>query len=226
MSSVRSKPDLLFVNLIHRSLRVDAERLGRTVAALDQDDRSSRLPGIRTFFDRYREQLVLHQTHEDTLFFPDLAARVGADGMHLSELADQHERLDADLQIVGDGLTALADPDGEFDANRVKASSAVSVMADHLAAHLALEEEAALPRFEAEVPIADYKRLEIKARQATPHRQAQFMIPWLISHATPDQRNALFRSAPPLRLMYRLNRRRYRRIDQVLVPAAELFKGK
>jgi hypothetical protein len=45
------------------------------------------------------------------------------------------------------------------------------------------------------------------------------MIPWIVEHASPDQRKALFRSAPPLRIVYLLNRRRYRRLDKVLLPA-------
>jgi len=98
--------------------------------------------------------------------------------MHLSELAAQHEALDAALLTAGDRLAALADP------------------------------------------AADYKKLEARARKATPRSQAQFLIPWIIAHATPDQRNALFRSAPPLRLAYRLNHRRYRRLDQALARTA------
>lgn len=48
----------------------------------------------------------MHHRHEDELFFPALAARVGADKMHLGELASQHDALDAALQAVSDGLAA------------------------------------------------------------------------------------------------------------------------
>ena len=48
------------------------------------------------------------------------------------------------------------------------------------------------------------------------------MIPWLIAHATPGQQKALFRSAPPLRIFYWLNRRRYRHFDQAFTHAAML----
>ena len=224
MSGDRSKPDLLLVNLIHQSLRVDAMRLSATVAALDQHDRSSLIAGVREFFERYREQLVVHHTHEDTLFFPALAARVGADRMHLSELADQHEQLDDTLQVLGKRLSVLADGEGDFDAERVRACKFASELVDQLGAHLTLEEETALPLFESEMSVADYKRLEARARKATSRRQAQFMIPWLIAHATPEQQTGLFRSAPPMRLVNRLSRSRYRRVDRALVPAAELSR--
>ena len=46
------------------------------------------------------------------------------------------------------------------------------------------------------------------------------MIPWLVTHANQDQRAALFRSVPPLRLFYWINLRYYRRFDQALAPAA------
>ncbi len=61
-------------------------------------------------------------------------------------------------------------------------------MAGLLTAHLTLEEQTALPLFESDMPAADYKKLEARARKATPRPQAQFLVPWVIAHATPDQR--------------------------------------
>jgi hypothetical protein len=46
------------------------------------------------------------------------------------------------------------------------------------------------------------------------------LIPWVIVHASAGQRAALLRSAPPLRLFYRLNLRYYRSFDQALAGAA------
>jgi hypothetical protein len=221
VSGDRSKPDLTFVNLIHQSLRDDAARLAATVTALDHSDRPGRLPGIRAFFDQYRGQLVMHHTHEDELFFPALEARVGAGRMHLSELDSQHEALDTAVHAVSDRLAILADPAGDFVADRAEAAGALSAMADLLDAHLTLEEGTALPLVESEMPAAEYKGLETRARKATPRPRAQFMIPWVIAHATADQQKALFRSAPPLRLFNWLNRRRYRHLEQVLTRAAE-----
>jgi hypothetical protein len=51
------------------------------------------------------------------------------------------------------------------------------------------------------MPVAEYKKLESKARNATPRGQAGFLIPWIVEHASPDQRKSLFRSAPPLRIV-------------------------
>jgi hypothetical protein len=75
-----------------------------------------------------------------------------------------------------------------------------------------------LPLVESEIPVADYKGLENQARHATPRAQAQFLIPWIVAHATPIQRKALFRSAPPLRLVNLVTRRRYRRLDLACTP--------
>jgi hypothetical protein len=216
MSGGQAKPDLTFVNLIHQSLRIDAARMAATITALGPSHRAARLPGIQAFFAQYREQLVMHHKHEDELFFPALTARVGAGRMHLSELAGQHEALDAAVQAVGDGLARLADPASDFATDHAQAASALSTMAELLAAHLALEEQTALPLFESGMPAADYKKLEAKARKATPRARAQFLVPWAIAHATPDQREALLRSAPLLRLAYRLNLRHYRRLDQAI----------
>jgi iron-sulfur cluster repair protein YtfE (RIC family) len=150
MSRAWPKPDLTFVTLIHQSLRADAARLAATNAELGPSDRQGRLPGVRAFFGQYREQLSLHHSHEDELFFPALAARVGASTMHLSELAAQHEALDAALLAAGDRLAALADPASDFETDRAKAASALSAMARILDAHLTREEQTALPLFESE----------------------------------------------------------------------------
>jgi iron-sulfur cluster repair protein YtfE (RIC family) len=220
VSPDRTKPDLIFVNLTHQALSVDGARLVATVTALEPGDRESRLPGVREFYDHYREQLVAHHTHEDTLFYPALAARVGDDRMHRDELVAQHHQLDGVLEAVGEGLADLADLDGDFSANRTRVAGDLSTMAEELNAHLDFEERTALPLFVSDMPVAEYKKLESKARKATPRGQAGFLIPWIVAHASPDQRKALFRSAPPLRIVNRLNRRRYRDLDEALLPAA------
>jgi Hemerythrin HHE cation binding domain len=179
--------------------------------------------GIRAFFDHYCDQLVIHHDHEDKLFFPALAARAGADRMHLNELDDQHQALDTAIRAARDKLAELADPAGDFATKHASAIHAMSAMTQLLGAHLALEEETALPLLETQMPAADYKNLEARARKATPRPQAQFLVPWVIAHASPDQRRALYRSAPPLRLIYWLNRRRYRRLHQALAPAGEIL---
>lgn len=212
-TSPRSRPDLTFVTVIHQALRTDAARLAAAVGAAD---RPGRVAGIGAFYARYCEQLALHHRHEDELFFPVLAARAGADAMHLDELTAQHDALDGALAAVSDRLAAMADPAGDFAADRAAAASALAAMTGLLAAHLTLEEQHALPLFESQIAAAEYKQLEARARRATPRDQARFLIPWIITHASPDQRAALFRSAPPLRLLYRLNLRYYRRLDDAL----------
>jgi hypothetical protein len=82
-------------------------------------------------------------------------------------------------------------------------------------------QDSVLPLVEMQMAAGDYKKLEARARKATPRPQAQFLVPWVIAHASPDQRRALYRSAPPLRLIHWFNVRRYRRLDQALAPAGE-----
>ena len=96
----------------------------------------------------------------------------------------------------------------------------MSTMVEQLNTHLDLEEKTALPLMVSNVPAAEYKELESKVRKATPREQAGFMVPWMAENASPEQRKAWFRSAPPLRIVYMLNRRRYRRLAAALVPAA------
>jgi hemerythrin-like domain-containing protein len=210
-----AKPDLIFVRLVHQALRIDGSRLLASVAALDTNNLSGRLPAIRGFFDQYQDQLRLHHSHEDELFFPAVEARVGADRMRLVELTQQHETLDSALVTVSDTLGVLGDGGDGFDPQRANACDAISAMEEALASHLDLEEATVLPLVESELSVADYKRLETQARHATPRDRAQFLIPWIVAHATPGQQQALFRSAPPLRFVSLIARRRYRRLDLV-----------
>jgi hemerythrin-like domain-containing protein len=220
VSTKQSEPDLVFVTLIHQALRADGPRMQATVANLQRDDPDARLAAVRGYFDRYREQLVAHHTHEDELFFPALASRVGADRMHRDELVSQHGELDGVLQEIGDALAAMAEPAGDFSANRTRATGALSTMVDHLTTHLDLEERTALPLVVSDMPATEYAELESKARKATPREQSAFMIPWLAAHASPEQRKAWFRTAPPLRIVELVNRGRYRRLEASLLPAA------
>ncbi len=212
------RPDLTFVTVIHQALRSDAARMSAAVASVGPGDRADRVAGIAGYYSQYREQLALHHRHEDELFFPALAARVGADAMHLGELTAQHEALDAALAAVSDRLAALADPAGDFAADHARAVSALTAMTGLLEAHLALEERHALPLFESEMPAGEYRQLEARTRKSTPRALGRFLIPWVIAHASPDQRAALLRSAPPMRLLYRFNLGYYGRFDQALAP--------
>jgi hemerythrin-like domain-containing protein len=208
------KPDLIFVELIHKSLRIDGTRLLDSVAALNLEHGPRRVPAIRAFFDQYSNQLWLHHSHEDRIFFPVVEARVGSERMRLDELTRQHEALEAELRTISHELAVLNERGGDFAAGRVRACDALSMMGETLATHLDLEEATVFPLVESEIPVADYKGLESQARHATPRAQAHFLIPWIVAHATPTQRKALFRSAPPLRLVNLAARGRYRRLDR------------
>jgi hemerythrin-like domain-containing protein len=202
--------------LIHRSLSVDADRLSASITTLEPTNRSRQLPGIRRFLDRYCEELRPHHTHEDNLFFPALQAAPGAHDMPLSDLAAQHEAPDFQLQAIREGFEALADPAGDFEANGAKLANNMTSLVAHLDAHLALEEATMLPLIEATLSPTTYKQLEAQARRLTTRLQARFLVPWLVAHATPQQGAALFKAAPPLRVVHRLNNRRYRQLDQAL----------
>jgi hemerythrin-like domain-containing protein len=216
MNAKRSTPDLLVVTLIHESLRTDATRLSASITALEPADRSQRLAGMRAFFEQYCDQLRLHHSHEDNLFFPALQAALGADMIPTSELAAQHETLDAELQATSEGLAGLADPAGDFEANRAELANNMSSLVAHLDAHLALEEATVLPRIQSSLSPSSYKQLEAQARRQTTRPQARFLIPWLVAHATPQQRAALFKAAPPLRLVNWFDRPYYRHLDHAL----------
>jgi hemerythrin-like domain-containing protein len=217
----QQEPDFLVVTLIHQALRVDADRLVAATSDLNSAE-VERIASLRLFFDEYRGQLCLHHTHEDDLFFPALQAVVDESRGPIAELMAQHGTLDSDLQAIADGLASLDSLSSDFAAEQADVVSNMIGMARHLDAHLAMEEEALLPLMASAVPRATYKQLEAQARKLTPRRRARFLIPWIVGHATPDQRRDLFKSAPPLCVAYLVNRHRYRLVDRALLLTPEL----
>ena len=217
MSVDRSKPDLTIVVLIHQALRADGARLVATVTSLQPGDQQGRVPGVRAYYDRYREQLIAHHTHEDTVFYPALAAKVGDDRMCRVQLEAEHAQLDDVLTSIGKGLDELAASNGDFSVRRDRVVADLTTMVDELGSHLDFEERVALPLFVSEIPVEEYNALEKKVRRATPRDESSFLIPWLAESATPAQRKAWFRTTPPLAIVYLINRRRYRRVDAALV---------
>src|SRR3954453_9912628 len=132
MSTVRAATNLTFVNLIHKALRADGPRLAKTVGELRPGDRGARLPRLHEFYGKYRQQLIAHHTHEDHIFFPALAAKVGDDAMHLAELTMQHGELDGVLDAAEAGFDELSARGGDFEASRAKVTDALSAMVEHL----------------------------------------------------------------------------------------------
>lgn len=211
--TTKQKPDLLFVTLVHQALRVDAHRMVAAASGLQAGD-TQRIASLKSFFDVYREQLCLHHAHEDDIFFPTLHAIAGESAAPIAELAAQHAVLDSDLEAIGDGLSSLG-ASGNFASERADVVGGTTRMAEHLEIHLTMEEDTVLPLMASAVPQATYKQLEAQARKRTPRRQARFLIPWIVGHATSDQRRELFKMAPPLRAIYLVNRHRCRRFDRL-----------
>lgn len=212
--TTQQKPDLLFVTLVHQALRVDADRMVAAASALQPAD-TQRIASLRTFFDEYRGQLCLHHAHEDGIFFPALLAVADESAAAIAELETQHGMLDSDLEGIGNGLASLGTPADDFPADHADVVSGMTKMAKHLDAHLTMEEETILPLMVSAVPQATYKQLEAQARKRTPRRQARFLIPWIIGHATSDQQRDLFKMAPPLRATYLVNRHRCRSFERL-----------
>ena len=67
----------------------------------------------------------------------------------------------------------------------------------------------------------DYRRIQQRFRSNLPVRQLPFVVPWVVSHATPEERPALLASAGlPLRLVLALVERRFRARQQRLFDPA------
>ena len=110
-----------------------------------------------------------------------------------------------------------AEPERE---EAVKAAAALKAIVD---THTGDEEATAFPRYSAHFSAAEYAGLNKAAFKLIGMRSFVFAGPWVLDHATSDERAELLGEQPLLlRVIYRLAMRpRYQRLVRPLGPASE-----
>jgi hypothetical protein len=124
------------------------------------------------------------------------------------------------LQVARESLTGLAGAAGGGHWEReqeeaVKAATALKAIVD---THTGDEEAVAFPRYSAYFTAAEYLSLNKAAFKLVGVRSFVFAGPWVLDHATPDERAMLLGEQPVLlRVIYRLALEpRYRRLVRPL----------
>ena len=198
-----SLPDLASYVAVHRALRRGSRALA-DAARRGGDRRQAR--ATAWWARRFLEELHLHHTLEDDHFFPALLARAPEVAALLERTDADHAEMDRIVAGVEAGLATWAQG-GAAGA----AALELGRLADLLDAHLALEDDHLLGRFQQAFGREEYAELEqVAIRSLGVGPQAAFTVPFVVSMAD-DPATALAEAPAPFRALHRLCAGRYRR---------------
>jgi hypothetical protein len=212
-------PDLTRYRLAHEAMRSSARQFAAAIADVDLADHR-RIRAMRWWCDGFLGELHAHHTVEDELFFPALAARVPTFAAEQdADLAAEHDQLDRVMGALGDALRGLADGTTPQQHHRVarEAADELSLLLDH---HLGIEDDDVLPLFARHFTVEEYTALDDEALKRIGPRQLLFTVPWAVAAADePTRAHTLAKAPAPVRVIWRLTRRRYlRRTALVMGP--------
>jgi hemerythrin-like domain-containing protein len=205
-------PDLRSYRQLHQALRTSLDRLVVTLT-MKADADQFRADAMLRWFNGFSGELRAHHQVEDSVFFPALAARVPAYAQCSATLDDDHHQIDEAIAGLREALQRMANSAQASPANRNRAMASAVELRDLTSAHLDFEDADVLPMFERHFTVAEYAVLDQKALKSVTIRQALFTVPWWMATAEPDAAAETLRTAPlPLKIIYRLTRRRYSRL--------------
>jgi hemerythrin-like domain-containing protein len=195
---------------VHRALRGGAHRLH--AAALAPRD-AGRVDAIAKYWKGYSAEVYMHHKVEDDIFFPALVERVPVAADLMARTDDDHHRLDELLAIVDSEVAAI-----QRGAGHQALARALGELAELMDSHLDFEDEDIVPLFARHFSEEEYRVLETKAMKAGGvGPQAAFAIPFIGASFLDEERDAALANTPaPVRVIYRLFRGRYARLEAQL----------
>ena len=202
-------PDLTLYYLIHRAMRLTAHQFATALSTLDHGDRA-RATELTWWWNGFNTELHNHHTIEDEIFFPALGAKVPAFATYESSLADDHARLNGLMADLAETMPRLAR--GKWVEPQTRAVELSRDLAGFLDDHLAVEDEDVLPLFTRHFTSDEYEELDARAMKHAPMKQMLFIVPWVLSALSDDERTALLAKLPKvMNVIWGLTRRRYTR---------------
>jgi hypothetical protein len=208
-------PDLRPSYLEHRAMRMDAERLIGLVAQARPAD-ADRLQAVAAWYARYLGAIHDHHTAEEAVVYPALLERDPSFADADAELEGQHRVLADRLTVARESLDGLPSAAGgpaweREHAEAVLATQALRAIVD---AHTHREEDVAFSRYRQAFTAAEFTDLGKAAWKVVGARAVVFAGPWVLDHATPEERARTLAAQPLLlRALYHLwLRPRYERL--------------
>ncbi len=213
------EPDLRPSYLEHRAMRMDAERLAQLVAAARPDD-SDRLTALAAWYGHYEGAIHDHHTAEEAVIYPALLARDPSFAEADGELEGQHRVLADRLTVARESLDGLSASAGgaAWEREQAEAVLAAEALREIIDRHTHREEDVAFSRYRRAFTAAEFTDLGKAAWKVVGARAVVFAGPWVLDHATPEERARTLAGQPLfLRLLYHLwLRPRYARIARPL----------
>jgi hypothetical protein len=203
-------PDLTVYHLVHRAMRETASQFARALTELTYAD-VRRASALEWWWTGFAAELHNHHTIEDEIFFPALALKVPAFAAYEAGLAADHARLDEMMSGLTTATAQLA-AGGVWNQPYASAVELSAELARFLDDHLTVEDEDVLPLFVRHFTASEYAELDERAMKHAPMQQMLFNVPWALSAVGHEERRELLTVLPtPIRVIWRLTRRRYER---------------
>jgi len=182
------KLDMSMMLAMHDALRRDLERIGRIAARPDDDP--ARLLQTAAGWELFKTFLLTHHTSEDDVLWPALRTAVAG---HPDQLA-LADALEEEHSVI-EPLFAAIDAAGA-DHGHERFGGLVDELITKLSAHLTHEENDGLPLIDAVLSEADWQRFSHTNGQRN-RPFAETFLPWLLSEASPQARDAIIATFPP-----------------------------
>jgi iron-sulfur cluster repair protein YtfE (RIC family) len=185
------------MNAAHAAFRRDLEAMAR-VATPANLRAPSRHASILAGWAIFKNQLLIHHSHEDRFLWPRMRERLASSESAIStldEMEAEHEIIDPLLAAV-DG--AFDDPDGQDVAG------VIAELNSKLGDHLGHEEREAMPLISESITDKEWRQVVSSIRKATPLSSAAEFMPWLTDRASETETKQILSILPaPARLIYR-----------------------
>lgn len=190
--------DLTMMYAFHDGLRRDVATIAKSAAVTGDDP--TKLTATHFGWDLFKRFLTIHHLAEDDVLWPRLRVLLAdrPDDVELLDAMEQeHDRIDPLIAAID---AALADE----QHGHAGLGDIVDAFATELTAHLAHEEDAALPLIAKELPPVDWALFADAQRNQIGLGLAPRYVPWLLDGATPERiTEVLAIFPPPLAAQYR-----------------------
>ncbi len=192
-------PDLRPSYLEHRAMRTDAGRLIEIVAAARPSD-EERLKAVALWYAQYQRAIHDHHTAEEAVVYPALLERDPSFAEADGELEGQHHVLADRLTVARESLAGLSTAAGgsAWEREHAEAVDAARALREIVDTHTHREEDVAFSRYRRAFTAEEFADLGKAAWKVVGARAVVFAEPWVLDHATPEERARTLAAQPLL----------------------------
>jgi hypothetical protein len=197
-----SQPNSWGFLMLHRAIRQDLEFLSKVFARIDPASPAAQV--ARQRIDMFGVLVSQHHQSEDKFLFPLLKKADAA--FAPGSLDTEHKALDTGLEKVRAAANAFLSSTGANpSAAREALLRELAQLGDIVGKHLDNEEAECVKRMDTLLDAGTMKKFERDSSKGMPMSLATQMIPWIMSHSTPDDRRTMESLLPwPIRTLNRM----------------------